>query len=545
MAINTRYINQNNDGFKKAIGDFYVDKTDLIAFTNKNLELENCLMCVSRPRRFGKSLAAKMLNAYYSKGCSSKEIFDKFKIADDPDKTKHYEQYLNKYDVIYLDIQNMYGSYCNYKDNAQLSFVKYIQQIVLDELENLFKEYDVINRKFGLADNLSFINNALGNKFIFIIDEWDFIFRDLKDDNKLQIEYINLLRDLFKGIIADRCIALAYMTGILPIKRYETQSALNNFREYTMLSPKDLAEFVGFTDTEVAAISAKYNFEHDEVRRWYNGYQLDGYHIYNPRAISELVASKGKFENYWSDTGSLSAVLPYISMNFEGLRESIVKLIEGQEIKLNINTFKNDLVSFQCKEDVIVYLIHLGYLAYKDETRRVYIPNEEIRQELNKLVKATGWSEFAELIQNSQKLLSELFSNNEEYVANFIEERHSKLTSLFDYNCENALSYVVQNALFAAEYTDYFGVEKEPQTGKGRADLVYLPRYYNVTERPVIIVELKWNKSAENAVNQIIDKKYYEKYKTKGTYVLMVGINYDMTTKKHSCKIQRFYDEDQ
>src|SRR5574344_1348377 len=361
MAINTRYINQNNEGYIEGIAKFYIDKTNLIAFTNDNISTDGKLMCVSRPRRFGKSLAAKMLNAYYSKGCSSKEIFDKFKIADDPDKTKHYEQYLNKYDVIYLDIQNMYGSYCNYKDNAQLSFVKYIQQIVLDELENLFKEYDVINRKFGLADNLSFINNALGNKFIFIIDEWDFIFRDLKDDNKLQIEYINLLRDLFKGIIADRCIALAYMTGILPIKRYETQSALNNFREYTMLSPKDLAEFV---------------------------------------------ASKGKFENYWSDTSALSAVLPYISMNFEGLRECIVNLIEGQEIKLNINTFKNDLVSFQCKEDVIVYLIHFGYLAYKDETRRVYIPNEEIRQELNKLVKATGWSEFAELIQNSQKLLS-------------------------------------------------------------------------------------------------------------------------------------------
>src|SRR5574344_410507 len=274
----------------------------------------------------------------------------------------------------------------------------------------------------GLVRNISNINLNLGNKFIFIIDEWNFIFRDLKDDNKLQIEYINLLRGLFKGIIADRCIALAYMTGILPIKRYETQSALNNFREYTMLSPKDLAEFVGFTDTEVDAICAKYNFEREEVRRWYDGYQLDGYHIYNPRAISELVASKGKFENYWSDTGSLSAVLPYISMNFEGLRESIVKLIEGQEIKLNINTFKNDLVSFQCKEDVIVYLIYLGYLDYKDDLKMVYIPNEEIRQEVYDLVDETGLSEFAERIQNSQKLRSEVVSNNEGYVANFIEE---------------------------------------------------------------------------------------------------------------------------
>src|SRR5574344_2893772 len=191
MAINTTYINQDNASFLMETEDFYVDKTNLIAFTNHVINKRDRLMCVSRPRRFGKSLAAKMLNAYYSKGCSSKEIFDKFKIANDPDKTKHYEQYLNKYDVIYLDIQKIYGSYSDYEDNYQLSFVKYIQQIVLDELENLFKEYDVINRKFGLVDNLSFINNALVNKFIFIIDEWNFIFRDLNYDNKLQTEYIN------------------------------------------------------------------------------------------------------------------------------------------------------------------------------------------------------------------------------------------------------------------------------------------------------------------------------------------------------------------
>src|SRR5574344_1004382 len=429
MAINTRYINQNNDGFKKAIKDFYIDKTDLIAFTNNNLESENCLMCVSRPRRFGKSLAAKMLNAYYSKGCSSKEIFDKFKIANDPDKTKHYEQYLNKYDVIYLDIQRIYGEYCTDQTATDISFVRFLEREIINDLVIAFTEPNILEMNKGLVRNISNINLNLGNKFIFIIDEWDFIFRDLKDDNKLQTEYINLLLGLFKGDVADRCIALAYMTGILPIKRCESQSGLNNFKEYTMLSPGKLAEFVGFTDTEVDAICAKYNFESEEVRRWYDGYQLDGYHIYNPKAISELVDSDGDFKNYWSDTGSLSAVLPYISMNFEGLRENIVKLIEGQEIELAKDSFKNDL-------------------------KMVYIPNEEIRQELYDLVDETGWSEFAELIQNSQKLLSELFSNNEEYVANFIEERHSKLTSLFDYNCENALSYVVQNALFAAEYTD-------------------------------------------------------------------------------------------
>src|SRR5574344_244781 len=284
MAINTRYINQNNEGYIEGIAKFYIDKTNLIAFTNDNISTDGKLMCVSRPRRFGKSLAAKMLNAYYSKGCSSKEIFDKFKIADDPDKTKHYEQYLNKYDVIYLDIQRIYGEYCTDQTATDISFVRFLEREIINDLVIAFTEPNILEMNQGLVRNISNINLNLGNKFIFIIDEWDFIFRDLKDDNKLQIEYINLLRGLFKGDVADRCIALAYMTGILPIKRYETQSALNNLREDTMLSPKDLAEFVGFTDTEVDAICAKYNFEREEVRRWYDGYQLDGYHIYNPRS---------------------------------------------------------------------------------------------------------------------------------------------------------------------------------------------------------------------------------------------------------------------
>src|SRR5574344_716143 len=488
---NFNYINRNNEDFFKSIKEFYIDKTNLISFTNTKLDTESCLICVSRPRRFGKSITAKMLNAYYSKGCDSKELFSKFKIANTPD----YEEHLNKYDVIYLDIQGI---------NA------------------LYK-----------SDNK--------DKFIFIIDEWDFVFREFKTAIELQNDYLCLLRDLFKNSILEPCIALAYMTGILPIKRQKIESGLNNFDEYTMLNPGFLAEFAGITEEEVATICAENNLDSEKVKYWYDGYELKGNHIYNPRAINKLVTTGGKFNNYWSDTGSFTdVVLPYITMNFDGLKEYILELLKGEELELDDDTFQNDLISFKRKEDVIVFLIHLRYIAYKQETRTVYIPNEEIRQELTKGIKETQWQDFFDYLKESQKAFKALENIDEEYVASLIEERHSKLTSCIYYNNENALSYVVRDAFIAAEYSDYYAPEREAQSGKGFADLVYIPRSYRSKSRSVVVIELKYDKSADIALQQILDKKYYEKYKTMGKSVLMVGINYDKATKKHSCRIQKY-----
>src|SRR5574344_121938 len=492
---NFNYINRNNEDFFKSIKEFYIDKTNLISFTNTKLDTESCLICVSRPRRFGKSITAKMLNAYYSKGCDSKELFSKFKIANTPD----YEEHLNKYDVIYLDIQ---GINALYKSD---------------------------NKAKGLS---------------FIIYEWDFVFREFKTAIELQNDYLCLLRDLFKNSILEPCIALAYMTGILPIKRQKIESGLNNFDEYTMLNPGFLAEFAGITEEEVATICAENNLDSEKVKYWYDGYELENHHIYNPRAINKLVTTGGEFDNYWSDTGSFTdVVLPYITMNFDGLKEYILELLKGEELELDDDTFQNDLISFKRKEDVIVFLIHLGYLAYIKNTNRVKIPNEEIRQELTKAIKKTQWQDFFDYLKESQKAFKALENIDEEYVASFIEERHSKLTSCIYYNNENALSYVVRDAFIAAEYSDYYAPEREAQSGKGFADLVYIPRSYRSKSRSVVIIELKYDKSADIALQQILDKKYYEKYKTMGKSVLMVGINYDKATKKHSCRIQK-YEED-
>jgi hypothetical protein len=537
---NFNYINRNNEDFFKSIKEFYIDKTNLITFTNDNLSSNDKLICVSRPRRFGKSITAKMLNAYYSKGCDSKELFSKFKIANTPD----YEEHLNKYDVIYLDIQGINALYKSDNKAKGLSFISYIQKKVVNELALEFNEHNIIDFEQGLVGNLVNIYNALGNKFIFIIDEWDFVFREFKTAIELQNDYLCLLRDLFKNSILEPCIALAYMTGILPIKRQKIESGLNNFDEYTMLNPGFLAEFAGITEEEVATICAENNLDSEKVKYWYDGYELKGNHIYNPRAINKLVTTGGKFNNYWSDTGSFTdVVLPYITMNFDGLKEYILELLKGEELELDDDTFQNDLISFKRKEDVIVFLIHLGYIAYKQETRTVYIPNEEIRQELTKAIKETQWQDFFDYLKESQKAFKALENIDEEYVASFIEERHSKLTSCIYYNNENALSYVVRDAFIAAEYSDYYAPEREAQSGKGFADLVYIPRSYRSKSRSVVIIELKYDKSADIALQQILDKKYYEKYKTMGKSVLMVGINYDKATKKHSCRIQK-YEED-
>src|SRR5574344_1667106 len=503
---NFNYINRNNEDFFKSIKEFYIDKTNLISFTNTKLDTESCLICVSRPRRFGKSITAKMLNAYYSKGCDSKELFSKFKIANTPD----YEEHLNKYDVIYLDIQGINALYKSDNKAKGLSFISYIQKKVVNELALEFNEHNIIDFEQGLVGNLVNIYNALGNKFIFIIDEWDFVFREFKTAIELQNDYLCLLRDLFKNSILEPCIALAYMTGILPIKRQKIESGLNNFDEYTMLNPGFLAEFAGITEEEVATICAENNLDSEKVKYWYDGYELKGHHIYNPRAINKLVTTGGEFDNYWSDTGSFTdVVLPYITMNFDGLKEYILELLKGEELELDDDTFQNDL----------------------------------IRQELTKAIKKTQWQDFFDYLKESQKAFKALENIDEEYVASFIEERHSKLTSCIYYNNENALSYVVRDAFIAAEYSDYYAPEREAQSGKGFADLVYIPRSYRSKSRSVVIIELKYDKSADIALQQILDKKYYEKYKTMGKSVLMVGINYDKATKKHSCRIQK-YEED-
>ena len=309
-------------------------------------------------------------------------MFSGLEIAQAPDFRRH----LNKYDVIHIDIQWFLAN-CENADEV----VSFITKSVLDELREIY--LGTLPTKFvKLPDALSRVKEKTGQKFIIIIDEWDVLIRDGKVSEIIQDGYINFLRGMFKGTEPTKYIQLAYLTEILPIKKVKAQSAVNNLDEFTMLQAFGLAPYIGFTENEVKNLCEKYNRDFEKVKKWYDGYLLYGYQVYNPKAVISLM-TKGKFRSYWSETGSYEVVIPLICMNFDGLKTAIIEMLSGTSVKVETSSFENDISSLTCKDDVLTYLIHLGYLGYEQEKEMAFIPNEAIRQELGKAVKFCIYSE--------------------------------------------------------------------------------------------------------------------------------------------------------
>ncbi len=523
-----RFVNPDNSSFKEVLNsEIYIDKSGLIGCTNKLICTEQKYICNSRPRRFGKSITAEMLTSYYSKGSDSKELFSSLKIASSPDWEKH----LNKYDVIHFDVQGFLEL-----AGKPEKVVSLIKKEVIAELREYYPEYVTKNEK-SLLNALAKINDKTGSKFVVIIDEWDVLIRDDAKNEKVQKEYISFLRGLFKGSEPSRYIALAYMTGILPVKREKTQSALNNFDEYTMLNPNIFAEYVGFTEEEVKGLSDKYKVDFEETRRWYDGYLLKGRHVYNPKSVVRVMLT-GEFMSYWSDTANSDLVIPLISMNFEGLKEDMIIMVSGGEVPVNVKTFKNDTISISSKDNVLTYLIHLGYLGYNQVKKTAFIPNEEIREEMRYVVDSCNWKEMTDFLKVSRAILDATLDGDGETVVEEVEKIHNRYASAISYNDENSLSGIITLA-YLNSMDRYFTPIRELPSGIGFADFVYIPKPEYRVKYPALVVELKWDKDAESAIDQIREKKYPDSIKEYTDNILLVGINYDKKTKKHECRIEK------
>ena len=524
-----RFVNPDNSAFQVALNSrIYVDKTGLIEYTNSVLDTTDAYICNSRPRRFGKSYAANMLAAYYSKGADSEKMFSDLLIGSSSDFKKH----LNKYDLIHIDIQ---WFLVNCKETNNI--VSFITESVLDEVREIYPE--CLNSQVkSLPDALSRIKNQTGQKFIIIIDEWDVLIRDEKINEKVQDEYINFLRGMFKGIEPTKYIQLAYLTGILPIKKEKTQSAVNNLDEFTMLQAYNLAPFIGFTEEEVKILCDQYHRDFEKVKKWYDGYLLENCQVYNPKAVVSVM-QKGKFRSYWSETGSYEVVVPLIGMDFDGLKSAIIEMLSGMSVEVDVSTFKNDPANIQSKDEVITYLIHLGYLGYNEENNTAFVPNEEIRQELSNAVKDNNWDELVSFQNKSSALLDATLTGNEEVVAETIEKIHSEYASVIQYNDENSLSSVLAIAyLSSMQY--YFKPIRELPAGLGFADFIYIPKPEYANRYPALVIELKWDKNAKTALQQIKDKKYPNSILGYTGKILLVGISYDRKSKKHECVIEEY-----
>ena len=523
-----RFVNPDNSAFQVALNSkIYIDKTGLIEYTNSVLDTSDAYICNSRPRRVGKSYTANMLAAYYSKGCNSEEMFSGLDISRKSD----FKTHLNQYDVIHIDIQWFLAN-C-YNSNKIVSF---LSDSVISELRDIYPDILPLG-ELSLPDSLSRIKDKTGQKFIIIIDEWDVLIRDEATNYYIQNEYINFLRGMFKGTEPTKYVQLAYLTGILPIKKEKTQSAVNNLEEFTMLHSYELAPYIGFTENEVKMLCQKYDRDFEKVKKWYDGYLLENYEIYNPKAVVSVML-RGKFRSYWSETGSYEVIVPLINMNYDGLKNTIIEMLSGQNVKVNTLTFKNDPANIQSKDDVITYLIHLGYLGYNEKDETAFIPNEEIRHELINAVKSTNWSDLIHFQYESNHLLDATLSMNTQEVAEQIQKIHSEYASSIQYNDENSLSSVLTIAyLSSMQY--YFKPIRELPTGKGFADFIYIPKPEYIRDYPALIVELKWNKNAKTALEQIKNKDYPEAIKQYTGNIILVAINYDKKSKNHECIIEK------
>ena len=524
-----RFVNSKTSAFQDALNsEIYVDKTGLLEYTNRVIDTTAKFICNSRPRRFGKSITADMLTAYYSKGCNSEDMFSNLEIS----KSADYRKYLNQYDVIHLDIQ-----WCMEPAGGAENVISYITENTISELKEYYPNV-LPEQIHSLPEALSRIHEAIENKFIIIIDEWDVLIRDEALNQTIQDEYSSFLRGLFKGNEPSKYIHLAYLTGILPIKKVQTQSALNNFAEFTMLDAKIFAKYIGFTEEEVKSLCNQYGRDFTEVKRWYNGYLLNNYQVYNPKAVVESLRWN-QYKSYWSQTGTYEAIVPLINMNFDGLKTAIIEMLSGASVEVDVSSFQNDMTSFSNKDDVLTYLIHLGYLAYNQTTETAFIPNEEIRQELIKATKRKKWDELVAFQRESVELLDATLDMDCELVENTIEKIHMEYVSMIQYNDENSLSSVLAiGYLSAMQY--YFKPIRELPSGRGFADFVFIPKLEYAMDYPALIVELKWNKNVETAIEQIRTKKYPASIEQYTGEILLVGINYDKKTKKHQCKIEKY-----
>lgn len=528
------YVNSGNEGFKSALNSqIYIDKTGMLEYTNRVLNTESRYICVSRPRRFGKSITAQMLVAYYDKTCDSKEMFRNFEIAKSPD----FEKHLNQYNVIHVDVNDFLHrtDFETKQPVTAMQAIALFQSNIIEELKAIFPD-SVIEMDVDLPTTLAKIHADTGTQFIIIIDEWDTLFREKKQDAKAQNAYIELLRGLFKDARSKKFLKLAYLTGILPIKKYNTQSALNNFDEFTMTNPLVFSKYVGFTKDEVQSLCKQYDMDFDEIQYWYDGYSFkDDLHIYNPNSVVKAMIF-GECNNYWTRTETYESLRGYISMNFDGLKDAVVQMIAGGRYKVNPDKFQNDMVSFHSKDDILTLLIHLGYLAYDFMKREAYIPNEEVRGEFRNAIEDSGWEPVIDAIEASDRLLKATWEKDELVVAKGIEKVHMEQISVLSYNDENSLSCVISLAYYNAinEYT----LVREMPAGKGYADIVFLPRKHS--DKPAMVVELKYDQSAEGAIEQIKERKYMQILEAYRGNILLVGINYDKKNKEHHCRIEEW-----
>ena len=522
------YINAGNENLKMALNSqIFVDKSLVLQKLCSLLNSNQRFICVSRPRRFGKTTVRDLMVAFFSKGCDSKELFSNLKIA----KAPCFEQNLNKFNVIAVDLGALYNTVENRND-----VLKYLRNKFLKDFRKEFPEIK-FDETDSVSDMILEVYDQTKTQFIIIIDEYDTLIRERQSEALIE-EYRSFLNSLFKNNELSSAIALAYLTGILPIQRDRVQSKLNNFNiQSTMLMPWGFEEYFGFTKEETEALCNEYGMSFAECENWYDGYKIGELDIYNPNSVVVAMMAR-KFGNYWTKTGSYEAVSDYINLDFDGVKSGVIDMLAGVALKINVDKFENSLDNINSKDNLLTYLVHLGYLNYDEATGLCHIPNKEIRQEWEKAIESAGnFSKVVKMISDSEKLLKWTQECDAERVAAALDNAHTTVADPLDYNDESSLKTAIILAYYTA--TSKYTIIKELPTGRGFADIGFIP----IDKKdPAMVVELKYDKNAESAIKQIKNKNYPKAFENYLDNLLLVGINYDKSTKVHECVIEKFHE---
>ncbi|MDE7415653.1 MAG: ATP-binding protein [Lachnospiraceae bacterium] len=496
--------------------EFFVDKSGILEKMNTRINTMNRYICITKPRRFGKTSMLNMLGAYYCKAYDSRELFDGLNGS----KCKTYTTHLNKYNVINLCLNTLPETGETYND-----YISLIKKSIKSDIMETYPDMK-IEDFYTIPDILT----ATKEQFIFIIDEWDYIF-----SHNLFPESHGKFLEFLRNLLKDRSyVALTYMTGVLPIKKYSTGSALNMFDEYTMLNDFFFEEYFGFLESEVEELCQRQNkVPLDAIRDWYNGYQTSfGTRIYNPRSVV-LALINGHCRSYWTRMGKMDEVLFFLKYNIGDVREDVVKMVNNIPVRIDIEEeYSAGQENPQNREEIYSAMIIYGLLSYRDGELR--IPNKELMIEFEKALKDNDFGYVSELVRNSNEVLNATLDKKADAVASYLHNIHNSELPILKYNDENSLSCVVTLAYLSAR--NKYKIVREEKSGKGYADFIFYPRQNHL---PGIILELKADATPAAAIAQIKEKEYSEKLRKEDvTYILAVGISYDADKKEHQCAIE-------
>lgn len=521
----------------ESLSPYFVDKTLMLRELFPYVSAGNRHICITRPRRFGKTIMANMISSFFQKASDSSDVFDSLAISQVDD----YRRYKNQYNVIRIDFSKMPRNCDSYTQ-----YIERIEALLIEDVKEAYPQVK-INEADAVGDILESVFVQCGEKFIFVLDEWDFIFhRDFINEIDKE-KYVAFLSNLLK----DRpYVVLSYMTGILPIAKYSSGSELNMFAEFTMVNSPMFGEYFGFTDDEVDDLYRRYIVECDRqhkeksvtrkgIRDWYNGYYTkSGERVYNPRSVV-FALQFNNLANYWTSSGPYDEIYYYIRNNISDVRDDLALMISGESVTAKIQEYAATSMNLSTRDEIYSAMVVYGFLSYLNG--KVCIPNRELMEKFDELlVKNESLGYVYRLAKESEKMLKATLAGDTLTMERILEFAHNTEVPLLSYNHETELSAIVNLVYLAAR--DSYRVEREDKAGTGYVDFIFYP--YDTTA-DCIILELKVDHTPDEAIAQIIDKKYALKFVPKLAgqriytgRILAVGIGYWKESKKHSCKVE-------